>query len=127
MLALLTVIHIAVCFLLILIVLIQGGKGAELGAGFGGSSQTIFGSSGGSTFFSKLTAYLAAMFMLSSIVLAYLSSHQTRKSVISTTMEEAAPPAVPEAQGPDTVPEQAAPIGEQKAAPAESAPAGDKP
>ncbi len=68
---LLLVIHILVCLSLIGIVLIQGGKGAEVGAAFGaGASNTIFGASGGQSFIGKVTAGAAVIFMLTSLALA---------------------------------------------------------
>lgn len=68
------VIHLIVCFFLIAIVLIQGGKGAELGAAFGGSSQTLFGARGAATVFSKMTTIAAIIFMLTSFTLAIVAS-----------------------------------------------------
>ena len=68
-----TILHVLVCFFLIFIVLVQGGKGAEVGAVFGGSSQTLFGSRGAATFLSKLTTVFAAFFMLTSLVLTVSS------------------------------------------------------
>jgi len=68
------IIHLIVCFFLITIVLIQGGKGAELGAAFGGSSQTLFGARGAATFFSKLTTTAAVIFMLTSFTLSLVTS-----------------------------------------------------
>ncbi|PKL52170.1 MAG: preprotein translocase subunit SecG [Nitrospira bacterium HGW-Nitrospira-1] len=70
----LLIIHLIVSFFLITIVLIQGGKGAELGAAFGGSSQTLFGARGAATFFSKLTTGAAIVFMLTSFSLAIVTS-----------------------------------------------------
>jgi preprotein translocase subunit SecG len=78
------VIHIIVAVALILIVLLQTGKGADMGAAFGGGgSQTLFGSTGISTFLSRLTTIAAIVFMLTSLGLAYLSSHRSGKSVMS--------------------------------------------
>src|SRR5512147_1512530 len=71
---LILIIHLIVCLFLIVIVLIQGGKGAEVGAAFGGSSQTMFGARGAATVFSKLTTAAAIIFMLSSFGLAILSN-----------------------------------------------------
>ena len=65
------ILHIIVCILLVLIVLLQAGKGADMGSAFGGSSQTVFGSGGPGTFFGKMTAVVAAVFMLTSLVLSY--------------------------------------------------------
>ena len=76
----LIIIHIVVCIALIMIVLLQTGKGADMGAAFGGgSSQTLFGSTGASTFLSKATTAAAIIFMVTSLGLAYLSSHRSRR------------------------------------------------
>ncbi len=78
------IIHIVVALALILIVLLQTGKGADMGAAFGGgASQTLFGGAGASTFLSRLTTIAAIIFMLTSLGLAYFSSHRTAKSVMS--------------------------------------------
>ncbi len=84
---LLIIIHILVCIALIMIVLLQTGKGADMGAAFGGgSSQTLFGSTGASTFLSKATTGAAILFMVTSLTLAYLSSHRTDdQSVVTDT------------------------------------------
>ena len=74
MATLLVIIHVVCCIFLISIVLLQGGKGAEMGAAFGGSSQTIFGSRGASTFLSKLTTGSAIVFMLTSLVLSMVAN-----------------------------------------------------
>ncbi len=64
--------HVLVCIALIIIVLLQAGKGAEIGASFGsGSSQTVFGASGGKSFMSRMTTGAAIIFMLTSLVLTY--------------------------------------------------------
>jgi len=77
MTTLLVVLHVIVCIALIMIVLLQTGKGADMGAAFGGgASQTLFGSTGASTFLSKATTAAAIIFMITSLVLAYVSSHQ---------------------------------------------------
>lgn len=75
-----TVLHVFTCVLLILLVLIQSGKGAEISASFGGSSQTVFGSSGGANFFTRFTAGCAIVFMVTSLTLTYLGG-ENRKSV----------------------------------------------
>jgi len=70
-----TVIHVLLCLFLILVVLFQTGKGAGMGAAFGGgASQTVFGSQGAGSFLGKITAGAAGLFMLTSIALAYMSS-----------------------------------------------------
>jgi len=67
-----SVIHIVAVVLMIIVVLLQSGKGAEVSASFSGSSQTLFGSTGGN-FFTRLTSVLAAIFMVTSILLYSLS------------------------------------------------------
>jgi preprotein translocase subunit SecG len=74
MTTLLLIIHVIVCLMLIAIVLLQSGKGAELGAAFGGSSQTLFGSRGAATFLSKLTTIAAIVFMITSLTLAVVTA-----------------------------------------------------
>jgi preprotein translocase subunit SecG len=86
------VLHVLVCIALILIVLLQAGKGAEMGAAFGGASQTIFGSAGAMGFLSKLTTIAAVIFMLTSLLLTFAS---TRKA--STVMKERPAPTAPAA------------------------------
>ena len=66
-----------------MIVLLQTGKGADMGAAFGGGgSQTFFGSTGASTFLSTATTWAAVIFMLTCLTLAYLSSHRTGSSIM---------------------------------------------
>ncbi len=86
------VIHVLVSVALILIVLLQAGKGAEMGAAFGGASQTIFGSAGAMGFLSKLTTVAAIIFMITSLLLTFST---TRK--VSTIMRERPAPAAPAA------------------------------
>lgn len=69
-LTLVTVTHIFICFLLIGIVLLQQGKGADVGATFGGGSNTLFGASGADTLLTKVTTTLAVLFMVTSVILA---------------------------------------------------------
>ena len=83
------IVHIIVSIALIMIVLLQTGKGADMGAAFGGgSSQTLFGSTGASTFLSKATTVAAIVFMLTSLSLAYVAGSKSGKSVV---MESAVP------------------------------------
>ena len=78
------ILHLIVCFLMIAAILLQAGKGAEIGAAFGGSSQTVFGSRGPGTFLSKVTVGAAIVFMLTSLRLAVLSKRENSlSSVIS--------------------------------------------
>jgi len=86
------IIHVIVCFLMIASILLQAGKGAEIGAAFGGSSQTVFGSRGPGTFLSKVTIGAAVIFMLTSLGLALLSKERTFSStVIDLNKKETAP------------------------------------
>ena len=80
---LLIVLHVIVCLFLIGIVLLQHGKGADIGATFGGSSQSLFGSEGPLPLLNKVTTAAAIIFMLTSVVLAYISSHTGTDSVMS--------------------------------------------
>ncbi len=79
----LVVIHVIVSIALIMIVLLQTGKGADMGAAFGGgASQTLFGTTGASTFLGKLTTIAAIVFMLTSLTLAYMAGHRNVQSVV---------------------------------------------
>jgi preprotein translocase subunit SecG len=117
---LITVVHIITCVLLVLVVLIQSGKGAEISASFAGSSQTVFGSSGGANFFTRFTSVAAAIFMLTSLSLTIIQN-KGRKSLfegaapVTSTVPAgtAVPPAAPE-QGQAT--SQQAPAGTTEAA-----------
>jgi len=91
------IIHVIVCFLMIGAILLQAGKGAEIGAAFGGSSQTVFGSRGPGTFLSKVTVAAAIIFMLTSLGLAVLSKERTFSStVIDLNKKDSAPTAAPD-------------------------------
>ena len=92
----LIVLHLVICIALIMIVLLQTGKGSEIGAVFGSSSQTLFGSTGGSTFFGKLTAAVAIVFMITSLVLASRSSRVPKESVMSGVKPAVTAPATTE-------------------------------
>jgi preprotein translocase subunit SecG len=96
-LTIVTILHILVCFALVLIVLLQAGKGAEMGAAFGGASQTIFGSSGAMGFLTKLTTVAAVIFMITSLLLAFSSSRRA-SSVVKERPAQTVPaePAAPE-------------------------------
>ena len=109
MVTLLTILHVLVCFFLIFIVLIQSSKGAELGAAFGGSSQTLFGSRGAATLFSKLTTISAVVFMVTSLLLAVASVRGG--SVVKKTLPVEQKQGVPSQQGPvQTAPRQQGPV-----------------
>jgi len=65
-----SVLHVCICVLLVLLVLLQQGKGADAGATFGGGSNTLFGAGGADTFLTKATTILAFLFMSTSFALA---------------------------------------------------------
>jgi preprotein translocase subunit SecG len=91
--------HVLACLALILIVLLQTGKGAEMGAAFGGASQTLFGGSGGTTFLGKLTTGAAIAFMITCMALTYLSAGTQTKSVMQNVpVEKSEAPLLPEAK-----------------------------
>ncbi len=74
--------HVFACIFLIAVVLLQTGKGADMGAVFGGgSSETVFGSSGAGNFLTKLTTGIAILFMLTSLVMTYGLARQTSQSL----------------------------------------------
>ena len=80
--------HVIVCIMLILIVLLQTGKGAEMGAAFGGSTQTVFGSSGPAGFLNKLTTAVAILFMVTSLLLCYLSGRISIPTIMDEKVEQ---------------------------------------
>ncbi len=83
--------HVLVCIALIAIVLLQGGKGADIGASFGaGSSHTVFGAAGGQSFLGKLTTSAAIIFMLTSLTLAYFWGQAGSSSVMPESVAPAA-------------------------------------
>ena len=86
--------HVIACFLMIGAILLQSGKGAEIGAAFGGSSQTVFGSRGPANFLSKFTVVVAVVFMVTSLGLAILAKQRTFSStVIDLKKKETSQPA----------------------------------
>jgi len=90
MYVLLIVIHLLTAFLMVGAILLQSGKGAEIGATFGGSSQTIFGGRGAATFLSKFTWGCAVIFMMTSLGLAILSKERS----LGTSLKLPTPPPV---------------------------------
>ncbi|NSW85742.1 MAG: preprotein translocase subunit SecG [Syntrophobacteraceae bacterium] len=100
MYSVLIVFHVIACFALILIVLLQTGRGAEMGAAFGGASQTLFGGSGGTTFLGKMTTAAAVLFMLTCLILSYLSAAPSTKSIMEDVppVEKPAGPLLPDAK-----------------------------
>lgn len=87
--------HILVCLFLIAVILLQAGKGADIGATFGaGGSQTLFGARGAATFLSKMTTIIAILFLVTSISLAGIAKSRVSGSSSSSvldTMEPGAP------------------------------------
>lgn len=102
---LLTILHIFVCAFLILVILLQQGRGGGMGAAFGGASQQVFGGAGAGNFLTKITEACAFTFMFTSVLLAGLSSrtgpskYEEAAKVIyagpATTQSASAPPAAP--------------------------------
>jgi preprotein translocase subunit SecG len=91
-----TALHVLVCLILIVVVLLQRGKGAEIGAVFGGGGgSTVFGARGAGNFLTRLTSASAATFMITSLVLAYFAQSDSR-----STLFEDNPPAVEEPASP---------------------------
>ena len=91
-----TTLHIMAGLFLILVVLLQTGKGAAMVSAFGsGASQTMFGSSGAGSFLTKLTTAAAVVFMVTSLTLATMSSDKTRDSVIQGIDEPAQQSPIP--------------------------------
>ena len=87
----LTILHVAVCLFLILVVLLQAGKGGGMGIAFGGGgSQTVFGSSGAGNFLTRLTSITAVIFMVTSLALAHHSSQQDSKRLQRLESKKAA-------------------------------------
>lgn len=87
---LLIIVHVVVCLFLIGIVLLQHGKGADIGATFGGSSQSLFGTEGPVPLLNKVTTFSAVVFMVTSVALAYLSSQNGSGSVMTEMNKEQA-------------------------------------
>jgi preprotein translocase subunit SecG len=99
----LIVLHVIVAVALILIVLLQAGKGAGIGAAFGGASQTVFGPRGPGSFLGKLTTAAAGIFMVTSLVLAVFSSQHGGSVVLTAPVPRSTPAPV------ETTPDPAAP------------------
>ena len=129
-----TILHILTSLSLIAIVLLQHGKGADMGATFGGgASQTVFGSRGAGNFLTKLTAGAAILFMVTSLTLSYWGTSQIGSSLIDAGLppEEIVVPEVepdstfPEARPIDEPAEGEVPSGFEEIAPPTRAPAGE--
>jgi preprotein translocase subunit SecG len=126
LITLVTVIHVAACVVLILVILLQAGKGGGMGAAFGGGSQTVFGGRGAQTFLGKVTSICAGIFMLTSLTLAYHASRSS--SVVKAAPAPAGQPApfqgLPAAPAPvpPAAPQQSVPPPAPQPAPAAPAP-----
>jgi len=90
------VIHVLAAVGVIGLVLMQHGKGADMGAAFGsGASGSLFGSSGSANFLSRATAVLAAVFFTTSLTLTYFSSHKTKSAGVMATQQTQSRPEIP--------------------------------
>jgi preprotein translocase subunit SecG len=118
----LTALHVAVSIFLIGVVLLQSGKGAEMGASFGSSgSQSVFGAGGGTSFLSKMTTGAAVIFMLTSLTLAYISGTPSSSSIMSGAAKSAPAKTTAPAAPPNQAP--VAPAQGQPASPVQAKPA----
>ncbi|HXJ23240.1 MAG TPA: preprotein translocase subunit SecG [Polyangia bacterium] len=92
MITFLTILHVLICVFLILVVLLQAGKGGGMGIAFGGGggSQTVFGSSGAGNFLTRLTSITAFLFLLTSLALAHFSSQQDSRRLQRLAEQKAA-------------------------------------
>ena len=131
----LVVLHGFVCVFLIAVVLLQRGRGAEIGAAFGGgASNTVFGSRGAGNFLTKLTTWSAAIFMATSLALSYLWTHAGTERLFDAETAAPAPAEKPlfedlgkaPAAEPGSLPALPEPTAKAAPAPAE-APAGNAP
>src|SRR5579863_894812 len=109
MVILITVIHIVVCLILVVVVLLQSGKAADLAGAFGGmGSQTVFGPRGSATVLSKATTISAILFMLTSLTLSILATRagSSTPDILKKAIPAAGQPApVPvQSQAPGTAP-----------------------
>ena len=107
---LLLIVHVIVCLFLIIVVLLQSGKAADLAGAFGGmGSQTAFGPRGSATLLSKATTISAVLFMITSLSLSILA---TRSAGLGTSVLETSPKtSVPKKAAPITIPGQQGPAG----------------
>ncbi len=116
------VIHVAACVFLCVVVLLQTGKGADMGAVFGGGSQTLFGSGGAGNLLTKLTTGTAIAFMITSLILSYGQNRAPTSTLLDRIPEQSVPLNPPPAGNPAPVPTPPAP--DSAPAPAPQAPAG---
>ena len=102
--SLIIILHVIVCLMLIGIVLLQTGKGADMGAAFGGSSQALFGGAGPAPFLTRITTVAAVVFMITSLALAYISANVMEGSIMSGA-EQVPGQAVEQPVVPEAMPE----------------------
>jgi preprotein translocase subunit SecG len=121
---LLTIAHVIVCLFLVGIVLLQHGKGADIGATFGGSSQSLFGTEGPLPLLNKITTAAAIIFMLTSVTLAYLSTEKSSSSIMKSVVKEQ--PAVVEEAKPLAQEDKVLPVAETVQETATPAAGGEK-
>ncbi|MGA2436014.1 MAG: preprotein translocase subunit SecG [Bryobacteraceae bacterium] len=96
MIVLLTLFHILICFFLVIVVLLQSGKAADLAGAFGGmGSQTAFGPRGSATLLSKATTVAAALFMITALTLAIVATKNAGNVGPGTTVLDKQPVTVP--------------------------------
>src|SRR5512132_140553 len=88
-------IHVVLCVFLIAVVLLQTGKGADMGAVFGGGSQTLFGSGGAGNLLTKLTTGTAIAFMITSLILSYAHNRAAGGGLLNRIPTDASAPAGP--------------------------------
>ena len=122
MVPIITFIHILVCFFLVIIVLLQHGKGADMGATFGGAGNTVFGTEGPVPLLNKITTGVAILFMVTSISLAYFSANRGTGSVmenVAAPITTQLPLEQPLETGPLKVPMPVEEAGRTESAPAE--------
>ena len=114
---LLLVIHVTAALAIIALVLLQHGKGADMGAAFGGgASGSVFGATGSANFLSRATAMLATVFFLTSMGLTWYYSHKSdSKGVMASPPASSAPPTVPGAPIPVPTPDKPAADADSKA------------
>ena len=96
MLFFLKLLHIFSSLFLVFVVLLQSGKGADMGAAFGGASQTMFGSAGASSFLTKLTVAAAVIFMATAVILSYTGRQGSTDSIMEGTPPIEAPAPIAE-------------------------------
>jgi preprotein translocase subunit SecG len=103
--ALLIILHVVVCLILVLVVLLQTGKRADLAGAFGGGgSQTVFGARGAATVLSKITTASAVLFMVTSLALAILSSKVSTDGGVLDALPASAPAPAAQEETVDTAP-----------------------